>query len=200
MKVIKVPTGGDFNANCYIVFNEENNQGFLIDPGFDGERIDSYVESNNISLNAILLTHGHMDHVGAVDYFINKYKLPVYINEKDDECINKNVMVFGKIQKANFYLEDGQILNIAGIEIKVIETPGHTPGGVCFLCNNILFTGDTVFRGSIGRTDFPGGDYEAIINSIINKIAILDDNIEVYPGHEGSSTIGMEKMLNPYFS
>ena len=149
----------------------------------------------------ILLTHGHFDHVGAVQKLAEKYKIPFYIDKKDEDMIERNVDVFGKLPKAGGYLKDGDMLKFSdNYEIKCLETPGHTPGGVCFLIDNCLFTGDTLFRESIGRSDFEGGNHATLLKSINDKLVPLGDDIAVYPGHGPSSTIKHERQRNPFLA
>ena len=151
-----------------------------------------------LRLNIYYLTHGHVDHVGGVEYLADKYKVPFYINKIDEELMEKDNSVYGSIRKADGYLQEGDILTFGNKTIKVIHTPGHTKGGVCFLIDDKCFTGDTLFQGSIGRTDFIGGDFKEIINSIKTKLLTLGDNVQVYPGHGPSSTIAFEKERNPF--
>jgi glyoxylase-like metal-dependent hydrolase (beta-lactamase superfamily II) len=196
--IIKTIVAGMYEENCYVVVDEENNEATILDPGGNGPMIEKVVEGLGAKVKFILLTHGHFDHVGAVEYLADKYKVPFYINEKDEEWISKDGSVFGPLRKADGYLNDGDILSLGNKSIKVITTPGHTPGGVCLLIEDKLFTGDTLFQGSVGRSDFPGGNFEDLITGIKSKLLPLGDDVEVYPGHGGSSTIGFEKNRNPF--
>ena len=196
--IIKTVPTGEIQANCYIVMDEVTSEAVIIDPGADEEIIENLVENMKAKVKFILLTHGHFDHVGAVEYLADKFNAPFYINKKDEEYALKDNYVFKKLRKANGYLKEGDAFTIGNKEVKVIETPGHSKGGVSFLINDNLFTGDTLFMGSIGRTDFIGGDFEEIISSIKTKLLPLGDNIKVYPGHGPSSSISYEKMRNPY--
>lgn len=196
--IIKTVPTGEIQANCYIVMDEVTSEAVIIDPGADEEIIENLVENMKAKVKFILLTHGHFDHVGAVEYLADKFNAPFYINKKDEEYALKDNYVFKKLRKANGYLKEGDTFTIGNKEVKVIETPGHSKGGVSFLINDNLFTGDTLFMGSIGRTDFIGGDFEEIISSIKTKLLPLGDNIKVYPGHGPSSSISYEKMRNPY--
>ncbi len=196
--IIKTVPTGEIQANCYIVMDEVTSEAVIIDPGADEEIIENLVENMKAKVKFILLTHGHFDHVGAVEYLADKFNAPFYINKKDEEYALKDNYVFTKLRKANGYLKEGDTFTIGNKEVKVIETPGHSKGGVSFLINDNLFTGDTLFMGSIGRTDFIGGDFEEIISSIKTKLLPLGDNIKVYPGHGPSSSISYEKMRNPY--
>ncbi|QAA31927.1 MBL fold metallo-hydrolase [Clostridium manihotivorum] len=197
MNIARIPVGSNFE-NCYIVVNDTTSEGIVIDPGADSEKIIDYLESKNIKPVVILITHGHFDHVGAVVDIMDKYGIEFYINQIEEELILKNTYVFGNLPKADHYLNDGDELEFAGIKLKCIHTPGHTPGGMCFLMGDILIAGDTLFQQSIGRTDFTGGDFAALISSITEKLMILDDSVRVLPGHGDTTTIGFERNNNPF--
>lgn len=196
--VINAVMAGIYDANCYIVMDEENKEAVVLDPGGDGPRLEKIIDEMGAKVKYILLTHGHVDHVGGVEYLADKYKVPFYINKIDEELMERDNSVYGSIRKADGYLQDGDILNFGNKTIKVIHTPGHTKGGVCFLIDDNCFTGDTLFQGSIGRTDFIGGDFKEIISSIKTKLLTLGDDVQVYPGHGSSSTIAFEKERNPF--
>ena len=172
----------------------------LFRSGGDGEMLERAIKDMGANVKSILLTHGHMDHVGGVEYLSDKLNVPFYISKIDEEYMEKDNYVFGSIRNANGYLEDGNELSFGSLNIKVIATPGHTKGGLCFLIEDKLFTGDTLFQGSIGRTDFIGGSFSEIINSIKTKLLPLGDEIEVYPGHGPKSSIGYEKGYNMYLN
>ena len=195
---IKVVPAGIYDANCYILVDNETKDCAIIDIGGDSQKIESAIENMHGNPKYILLTHGHFDHVGGVEEISSKYNIPFYISKTDEEYMEKDNSVFGTLPKASGYLKEGDIIKLGDNKIRVIETPGHTKGGLCFLTGKKLFTGDTLFQGSIGRTDFIGGDMNEIISSIKNKLLPLGDDIEVYPGHGPSSSIGFEKMRNPY--
>lgn len=197
MKIEKLILGG-YMENCYIVYDEKTLKGFIVDPGDEGNLIKNYIEGNNIKLEFILLTHGHIDHVGASDFISKAFNLPVYISKTDMEYINRGEMVFGKIKEPDFYLSGGDIIDFNGKDIKVIETPGHSEGHVSFLLDNHLFSGDVLFENSIGRFDLPGGNYNTLINTIKNKIVVLPDDTIVYTGHGNITTVGKEKRNNPF--
>ena len=190
---------GEIQENCYVIMDEETKQGFMVDPGDEGSRIAELVDWLGVNLQYIILTHGHFDHVGAVEYIADKYNVPFYMSEIDEKWAEKVPTLFTKLRKADGYLKDGDTLNCGNKEIKVYATPGHTEGGLSFLVEDYLFTGDTLFRASIGRTDFPGGNFDKIIESIKTKLLCLSDEIVVCPGHGPSSTIAFEKERNPYF-
>lgn len=190
---------GEIQENCYVIMDEDTKQGFMVDPGDEGSRIAELVDSLGVNLQYIILTHGHFDHVGAVEYIADKYNVPFYMSEIDEKWAEKVPTLFTKLRKADGYLKDGDTLNCGNKELKVYATPGHTEGGLSFLIEDYLFTGDTLFRASIGRTDFPGGNFDKIMGSIKTKLLCLSDEIVVCPGHGLSSTIAFEKERNPYF-
>ncbi|MGN0144331.1 MAG: MBL fold metallo-hydrolase [Clostridium sp.] len=189
---------GIYSANCYILVDEDTKECAIIDAGGDAEIIESVISKMNGKPKYVLLTHGHFDHVGGVEEICEKYKIPFYISRTDEEYMEKDDSVFGTLPKASAYLKEGDIIKLGNYDIKVIETPGHTKGGLCFFVDGKVFTGDTLFQGSVGRTDFIGGDMSEIISSIKNKLLPLGDDVEVYPGHGPSSSIAFEKMRNPY--
>lgn len=197
MKIEKLVLGG-YMENCYVVYDETSLNGFIVDPGDEGKLIENFLDKNKINLQFILLTHGHIDHVGASDFISESFNAPVYISKKDMEYIDRGEMVFGTIKEPDHYLNEGDIIDFNGKEIKVIETPGHSAGHVSFLMDNHLFSGDVLFERSIGRFDLPGGDYNTLIETIKNKIIVLPDDTIVYTGHGNITTVGREKNSNPF--
>jgi len=197
--IIEAIPAGIYDANCYILVEENTKECGIIDPGGDSQRLISQIDKLNAKPKFILLTHGHMDHVGGVIDLVKKYNIPFYISKADEEYMEKDDFVFGTLPKASGYLKENDILKLGDEIIKVLETPGHTKGGLCFLLNNDkVFTGDTLFNGSIGRTDFIGGSMSEIINSIKEKLLPLGDKVDVYPGHGDMTTIEHEKKYNPF--
>lgn len=200
---IKVFPLGDIQTNCYIVIEELTKKAIVIDPGNDGYIILEYLLKEGLNLQGIFLTHGHFDHIGGIEEIIAKYEVPVYISYNDakflqDAQLNLSRFVGNPISLniKPVYIKDGDELYCGNICFKVIETPGHTPGGVCYYTAGNLFAGDTLFKQSVGRTDFPGGNYSQIVNSVREKLYILPDETIVYPGHGPSTTIGQEKVEN----
>jgi len=194
-----------FLMNCYIIGCEKTRACAIIDPGGSFSVIDEKIIDLGLEPKMILLTHGHSDHIGAVQELKDKYNIPVYIHELDAEFIknpelNHSYDLFRKIISIDYdnFLKDGQIIELGELKIEVIHTPGHTPGGVCFKVENIILTGDTLFNHSIGRTDLEGGSMDDIISSIVNKILIYDDEVKLYPGHNSSTSIGVEKKENMF--
>ena len=196
--IIKAIIAGMYEENCYLVMDEVTKELAIIDPGGQPNIIQEEIKLLNGKPKFILLTHGHMDHVGGVIELVNKFNIPFYINEIEEKYMKNDKSVFGLLPNASGYLKEGDTLNLGSNLIKVIETPGHTAGGLCFLIANKLFTGDTLFQGSVGRSDFPGGDGMQLIKNIKEKLLPLGDNIEVYAGHGAASTIGYEKRMNPF--
>ena len=195
---------GPLEVNCYIVGDETTKQVVVIDPGDEGERIYRFIEQNGYSVQYIMLTHGHFDHIQGVNYLREKTGAQVCVHKNDLPLLENGRMnlssLFSKeyTAKADIIVEDGQVINLGNKSISVIHTPGHTQGGVCYLYENVLISGDTLFCRDIGRTDLPGGNHTQLIESINDKLAVLDEGIEVYPGHGPSTTIHQEKALNPY--
>lgn len=194
---------GELQENCFILF-DENKDAFVVDPGGSSENIIEAIEKNGLNIKYILLTHGHFDHVGAVAALVKKYKAPVYMSKDDRAFLESPKEVrassFGmQIEAADVdvFVKEGDEISFSEGTIKVIETPGHTLGSVCYLFENYLFAGDTLFNGSIGRTDFPESDHSLMIESL-KKLKKLDDDIYVLSGHGPESQISYEKMTNPY--
>lgn len=196
--IIKTIIAGMYEENCYLVMDEKTKELAIIDPGGQANILEKEIKLLGAKPKFILLTHGHMDHVGGVVELINKFSIPYYINEKEETYMKNDKGVFGSLPKASGYLKEGDTLTLGSDVIKVIETPGHTEGGICFLIGDKLFTGDTLFQGSIGRSDFPGGNGMLLVKNIKEKLLPLGDDIEVYAGHGEASTIGYEKRRNPY--
>lgn len=201
-KIMKLVVG-QLQENCFILF-DENKDAFIVDPGASSEVIIEAIEKNSLNIKYILLTHGHFDHVGAVATLAKKFKAPIYLSKKDRKFLESPREVrassFGmEIEAADVdvFVKDGDEIPFSDSIIKVIETPGHTLGSVCYLLNNYLFAGDTLFNGSIGRTDFPESDHALMIESL-KKLKELDDDIYVLSGHGPESQISYEKIANPY--
>lgn len=197
---------GALGANCYLYACMESKKAVIIDPGADGKKIYNWVSEKGFKVDYILLTHGHVDHIGAVDELRGLLgNVLVGIHKDDAEMLSdakKNLSGFlgSKVvlQSADILLQDGQELAIGKQQLKVISTPGHSPGCVCFLSSEGLFSGDTLFAGSIGRTDFPGGSLNQLLKGVKEKLLILPDDTRVFPGHGEETSIGEEKRDNPY--
>ena len=189
---IKVIPVGPIQTNCYIL--TEGDRCLVIDPGDEPEKVLACLENHGLILEAVLLTHGHFDHVGAVKALAADTDCRVFLCEQD--LTLPGAMTAGPLYYTDFYTE-GDRLTLAGMTFEVLHTPGHTPGSVCLRFAEHLFSGDTLFAGSCGRTDFPGSNPADMIRSL-NRLSQLEENLKVYPGHGGSTTIGEEKRYNPF--
>ena len=200
MIIRRIPAG-IYAANCYIVASDITKDALVLDPGGDEDFIIKEIEKQGYNIKAILLTHGHVDHVGAVKALAEKYKVKIYLNEKDLTLMKKGTYIYGDIGSVEVLnIKDMDTYSFGDIKVLCIGTPGHTPGGMSFLIEKNIFTGDTLFKGSIGRTDLEGGDYHTLINSIIEKLMPLDNEIVVYPGHGPSTTVHQERYTNPFIN
>lgn len=196
---------GVYAVNCYIVHSEETKDGIVIDPGGDSDDIIKYIEENNINLKYIVLTHGHGDHIGGASDLKEHFNIPVLIHEDDVGILGNcninlsNQMAMGCVEiKPDEELKDGDTIEFGDIKAEVIHTPGHTPGGICLKAGKYLFTGDTLFKGSVGRSDLYGGDGETLNNSIKTKLVGLSDDVIVCPGHGAATNMKYEKETNPF--
>ena len=185
---------GAYQTNCYLVWEENSPACVVIDPGYEPETILSEVKKLGKEIAAILLTHGHFDHVGGVKTLAAETDCKVYLNEADLSMPPQ--MTAGLLYYTNTYGE-GDFVEAAGLAFKVLHTPGHTPGSVCLLCENALFSGDTLCWGSCGRTDLPGGSW-ATIRTSLKRLADLNGDFDVYPGHGDFTTLSFERKMNPY--
>ena len=186
---------GDYQTNCYILHQEGEHGCVVIDPGYEPRRILAAIGAKNLTLEAIFLTHGHFDHVGAVTELSAETDCAVYLCDKDLSL--PPIFTNGPLYYTHTYSE-GDTLTVAGLSFRVLHTPGHTPGSVCLFCENAIFSGDTLFAGSCGRTDFPQGSMSQMRQSLA-RLKALQNDYTVYPGHGGSTTLSQEKMYNPYF-
>ncbi len=183
---------GAYQTNTYIVANDGHC--VIIDPGYEPETIACFLEKNSLTANAIFLTHGHFDHVGAVQALVETLSCPVYIHEA--ELSMPQMMTAGPLYHTHTYGE-GDRISAAGLSFRVLHTPGHTPGSVCLIVEDACFSGDTLFANSCGRTDLPGGDWATLRRSL-TRLAQLENDLTVYPGHGESTTLAAEKRYNPY--
>ncbi len=200
---------GPLDVNCYILYDEHSKECVVIDPGEDGEEIDKSLSSKGLIPSEIWLTHGHFDHLGAATYLKDKYQDIKLFLHNEDYFLYKNATehaeVFGltiaapPIAPVFFNMSMGK-KNIGGHSVQIISTPGHSPGSVCFYIKelNVMFTGDLIFAGSVGRTDLPGGSFDDLEKSIIEQLYTKGDSCMLYPGHGPMTTVGREKKHNPF--
>lgn len=197
---------GSVQTNCYFAINENTNEVLMIDPGASAGRLAEIIDEEKLNPVAILLTHGHFDHAGGAAELAEHYGIKVYAEEHEKETLeNPAINLSGwegreLVYHADVFLRDEQEIDLAGFHIRVFHTPGHTVGGCCyyFSYQNVVFSGDTLFAQSVGRTDFPKGSASALIRSIEEKLMPLPDETTVYTGHNEITTIGTERMYNPY--
>lgn len=193
LKMLTMPLGA-YQTNCYLVWEEKSHSCVVIDPGYEAQTIAKQVEKLEKQVSAILLTHGHFDHVGAVRELAMDYDCPVYLCGED--LTMPPQMTAGPLYYTHTYGQ-GDTLHLAGLTFRVLHTPGHTPGSVCLIAENVMFSGDTLFRDSCGRTDLPGGSHTQLMQSL-QRLAKLSENFTVYPGHGGKTTLAEEQKYNPY--
>lgn len=206
--IIKIPVG-PLEANCYILTDDATKDAFVIDPGGDPAEILGIIAKEGLKVRYIVNTHGHFDHVGADKSVKDATGAPVAIHAVDASMLpdaHDHAVIFGEkipVQpEADMLLEDGEKLTAGSVTLTAIHTPGHTAGGVCLYSRElgVVFTGDTLFAGSIGRTDLGGGSYTEIMQSIMEKLLPLGDDVRILPGHGPESTVGAEKRTNPFIT
>lgn len=206
MKITNLPSGA-LQVNTYLAVDEETNKGFIVDPGGYNPALTKMVKDENIDIEYIILTHGHSDHICGVKEHLEDFPGAKVVADKEEEPMLHDVRFnfsaeFGMpyTVDADIYVTDGDEINVGNINLKFFHTPGHSPGGMCIYAEkeNVLFSGDTLFRQSIGRTDFPGCSFEALAESIKEKLFVLPDETQVFPGHMGPTQIGFEKRNNPF--
>lgn len=197
---------GPLGTNCYLVGDDSADTIVVIDPGGEADRILSRIEQTGKCLEAILITHGHVDHVAGVAAVKEQAGAPVYAHPADGPMMERPdpmwAQMVGGVPPCSIDVElsDGDALTLAGLSFTVIGTPGHSPGGVCYLAGDRLFSGDTLFEGTIGRTDLAGSDHGKMLESLARLTEMLSDDVEVYPGHGESTTIGEERRGNPFLT
>jgi len=206
MKWERLPLG-PLQTNAYIL-SQSNGNCLIFDPGDEAERFIHYIEQKGYTPVAILLTHAHFDHIGAVDTVRNRWNIPVYIHHEEKEWLgdplqNGSHFFVGegiRVKQADVIIKNEETIEIAGFKLQVMETPGHSPGSVSYYCEEVeaVFSGDALFAGSIGRTDLPGGNYEQLLRSIHDKLLQLPEETTVLSGHGPETTIGREMDSNPF--
>lgn len=203
--ILEIIPVGQMQVNCYVIATGDNNDAIIIDPGDDQDKIKKALNKHKLKASFIINTHGHFDHIGADDLF----NVPVYVHNKDllllkDPALNLSAFFDLPISVKSEIrgLEDKEVIDLSGISLEIIHVPGHTPGGMAILLkggkNDIVFTGDTLFCLSVGRSDFPGANGDLLVKSIKDRLLILKDDTIVYPGHGPSSSIGKERANNPF--
>jgi glyoxylase-like metal-dependent hydrolase (beta-lactamase superfamily II) len=197
LMLIKTLPVGMLGTNCYIVTDEETRKCAIIDPGGDASAILDYVESNQLTPAAIFLTHGHFDHYMALEAVLEETGAPAYISANDANTGNQRDQHKISDDGSLGRYAEGDVMKVGGLEFTVLETPGHSPGSVTLKCESALFTGDTLFRDSCGRTDLGEGSMEILLASL-RRLSALDGDYEVYPGHADSSTLNRERSFNYY--
>jgi hydroxyacylglutathione hydrolase len=205
--IIKALEVGPIMANCYILGCEETKEAVVVDPGDEAEKILVTLAQDKLTVKYIINTHGHFDHVGANKDLKDATGAQLMIHADDEPMLSElslHAAAFGLSVEnspvADITLSDNDEIKFGNITLKVIHTPGHSLGGICLLTDKVLIAGDTLFAGSIGRTDLPGGDYDTLISSIKTKLLVLDEDIIVYTGHGPETSIGREKKINPFLA
>ncbi len=205
--IIDILELGPFFVNSYIVGDPESKRGFIIDPGWGAGEIISHVDRYGLKIESIVLTHGHADHIVAMDEVRNHFRAVVMIGEKDASMLtNPNANLSASLGEqftagtADKMLREGDIISAGKFQFKVLETPGHTMGSISLYGHGVVFTGDALFLGSVGRTDFPGSSHEMLMESILQKLLVLPEDTIVYSGHGPDTTIGQERDFNPFLS
>ena len=196
---------GEIGANTFFVY-DDTGKGFVVDPGGRAPRLIDSIKEKNVDLEYIVLTHGHCDHIGGIPDIKAAFpnaKILAHIDEKEmleSPSQNASLMFLGEemIENADVFVRDNETLKIGDMELKFIHTPGHSKGGMCILVDDICFSGDTLFRASVGRSDLYGGDWNTLAKSIKERLFTLPDDTIVLPGHMGETTIGFEKTHNPF--
>jgi glyoxylase-like metal-dependent hydrolase (beta-lactamase superfamily II) len=197
--LIETFTVGMLSTNCYVASSQQTKDAVIIDPGFDfsseAQQIIDYIEQGELKVKLIVNTHGHSDHINGDSILQEKYNVPICIHKYDAASLEG----LEKEKFPNILLEDGSLIGFGDESLKVLHTPGHTPGSVCLIGERLVFTGDTLFAGGIGRTDFPGGSVSEMQRSL-QKLMLLPDNFLIYPGHGAASIMGEEKRVNPFLN
>ncbi|MEJ7841862.1 MAG: MBL fold metallo-hydrolase [Rubrobacter sp.] len=207
--ILEKLTVGPFQENCYIVGDEASGTGVLFDPGDEAARISIAVERTNLEISQIVITHAHIDHVGAVVALVDEYSCPVLMHAEAEPMLkqlpNQALMMglrFGKVPAVDAYIEDGEILEVGALRFEALYTPGHAPGHLAFYAadEGLVLSGDALFAGSVGRVDLPGGSMEVLMQSINERLLVLPDTTAVHSGHGPETTIGEERAHNPFLA
>jgi hydroxyacylglutathione hydrolase len=205
--ILEMLTVGPFQENCYIIGDEQTGEGALIDPGDEAARIALAVEQTGLEIGEIIITHAHIDHVGAVATLVDEYACPVLMHAEAEPMLQQlptQAMMmglrFGKVPAVDRHIEDEDVLEVGGLGLRSLYTPGHAPGHLAFYLESegLVLAGDALFAGSVGRTDLFGGDMEVLLRSISERLMTLPDETRVLPGHGPETTIGAERANNPF--
>ncbi len=205
--ILEMLTVGPFQENCYIIGDENTGEGALIDPGDEATRIALAVEQTHLDIGRIIITHAHIDHVGAVATLGDEYACPVLLHPEAEPMLQQmstQAMMmgvrFGKVPKVDGYIQDEEVLEVGSLRLRALYTPGHAPGHLSFYEENegLVLSGDALFAGSVGRVDLPGGSMEVLLRSIEERLLPLPDETRVYSGHGPATTIGDERATNPF--
>ena len=205
--ILEMLNVGPFQENCYIVGDETTGEGALVDPGDEAARIAIAVEQTNLEITQILITHAHIDHVGAVAALVEEYACPVLMHSEAEPMLKQlptQAMMmglrFGKVPNVDRHIEEEEVIKVGGLELQSLYTPGHAPGHLAFYIEGegVVLSGDALFAGSVGRVDLPGGSMEVLMKSIEERLLTLPDETKVYSGHGPQTTIGNEKSYNPF--
>ena len=205
--ILEMLTVGPFQENCYVIGDEETGEGALIDPGDEATRIALAVEQSGLDIGQIIITHAHIDHVGAVAALVDEYACPVLMHAEAEPMLGQlptQAMMmglrFGKVPAVDRHIDDQELLEVGGLGLRSLYTPGHAPGHLAFYLESegLVFAGDALFAGSVGRTDLFGGDMGLLMRSINERLMTLPDETRVLPGHGPETTIGAERANNPF--
>ena len=205
--ILEVLTVGPFQGNCYVIGDQESGVGAIVDPGDEATRIALAVEQTNLEIGQILVTHAHIDHVGAVGALADEYACPVLMHAEAEPMLEQlptqAIMMglrFGQVPTVDRYVEDEEVLEVGGLRLESLYTPGHAPGHLAFYVESegVVLSGDALFAGSVGRTDLFGGNMEVLMRSIRERLLTLPDETRVYSGHGPQTTIGNERAHNPF--
>ena len=205
--ILEMLTVGPFQENCYVVGDEETGAGAIVDPGDEAARIALAVEQTNLEISQILITHTHIDHVGAVASLVDEYSCQVLMHAEAEPMLGQlptQAMMmglrFGEVPTVDRHIKDEEVIEVGGLQLRSLYTPGHAPGHIAFYIESegLLLSGDALFAGSVGRVDLPGGSMEVLMRSIEERLLKLPDETRVYPGHGPETTIGNERVQNPF--